>query len=141
MVPGRRLGRASDDHEGRIYFTSLSKLVGVKAATGEPGLVFGDGGEAPVRIPYTGLAVVYDDTLILGSGVFGPGQRQIAPHLNQPRGRGGGEPAGAWLRALGASGTPLWECPTLSTESDFGGGTWAGRASATASGTTCGRSP
>ena len=120
---GVAYGPATDDHEARIYFTSLSKVIALKAATGERDAGFGDGGEAAVRIPYTGVPVVYDDTLILGSSAFGPGQRHIAPHLNQPR--GGGEPTRAWPRALdGASGTLLWEFPTLPTESDFGSETW-----------------
>ena len=120
---GVAYGPATDDHEARIYFTSLSKVVALKAATGEPDPAFGDGGEAALRIPYTGVPVVYDDTLILGSSAFGPGQRHIAPHLNQPR--GGGEPTRAWPRALDAvTGTLLWEFPTLPTESDFGSETW-----------------
>ena len=119
---GVAYGPATDDHEARIYFTSLSKVVALQAATGERDAAFGDGGEAAVRIPYTGVPVVYDETLILGSSAFGPGQRHIAPHLNQPR--GGGEPARAWPRALDASGTLLWEFPTLPTESDFGSETW-----------------
>ena len=99
------------------------KVIALKAATGERDPAFGDGGEAALRIPYTGVPVVYDDTLILGSSAFGPGQRHIAPHLNQPR--GGGEPTRAWPRALDATtGALRWEFPTLPTESDFGSETW-----------------
>ena len=120
---GVAFGPATDAHEARIYFTSLSKVIALEAETGERDLAFGDGGEAAVRIPYTGVPVVYDDTLILGSSAFGPGQRHIAPHLNQPR--GGGEPTRAWPRALDATtGALRWEFPTLPTESDFGSETW-----------------
>ena len=119
---GVAYGPATDGHEARIYFTSLSKVVALKAETGEPDPAFGDGGEAALRIPYTGVPVVYDDTLILGSSAFGPGQRHIAPHLNQPR--GGGEPTQAYPRALDATGALRWEFPTLPTETDFGSETW-----------------
>ena len=120
---GVAYGPATDAHEARIYFTSLSKVVAVKAETGERDLTFGDRGEAALRIPYTGVPVVYRDTLILGSSAFGPGQDHIAPHLNQPR--GGGEPTQAYPRALdAATGDLRWEFPTLPTETDFGSETW-----------------
>ncbi len=120
---GVAYGPATDAHGARIYFTSLSKVVALQAETGERDLTFGDGGEAALRIPYTGVPVVYRDTLILGSSAFGPGQEHIAPHLNQPR--GGGEPTQAYPRALdAATGDLRWEFPTLPTETDFGSETW-----------------
>ena len=120
---GVAYGPATDTHEARIYFTSLSKVVALNADTGERDLAFGDGGEAALRIPYTGVPVVYRDALILGSSAFGPGQDHIAPHLNQPR--GGGEPTQAYPRALdAATGDLRWEFPTLPTETDFGSETW-----------------
>ena len=120
---GVAYGPATDAHEARIYFTSLSRVVALNAETGERDLAFGDEGEAALRIPYTGVPVVYEDTLILGSSAFGPGQDHIAPHLNQPR--GGGEPAQAYPRALDAvTGDLRWEFPTLPTETDFGSETW-----------------
>ena len=119
---GVAYGPATDAHEARIYFTSLSKVIALNAATGERDIAFGNQGEVELRIPYTGVPVVYDNALILGSSAFGPGQEHIAPHLNQPR--GGGEPEYAYPRALDASGALLWEFPTLPTESDFGSETW-----------------
>ena len=119
---GVAYGPATDAHEARIYFTSLSKVIALNAATGERDVTFGNQGEAELRIPYTGVPVVYENALILGSSAFGPGQEHIAPHLNQPR--GGGEPEYAYPRALDASGALLWEFPTLPTESDFGSETW-----------------
>ena len=119
---GVAYGPATDARGARIYFTSLSKVVALNAETGERDPAFGDGGEAALRIPYTGVPVVYEDALILGSSAFGPGQRHIAPHLNQPR--GGGEPTQAYPRALDATGALLWEFPTLPTETDFGSETW-----------------
>ena len=119
---GVAYGPATEAREARIYFTSLYKVIALKAATGERDIAFGNQGEAELRIPYTGVPVVYENALILGSSAFGPGQEHIAPHLNQPR--GGGEPEYAYPRALDASGALLWEFPTLPTESDFGSETW-----------------
>ena len=119
---GVAYGPATETRDARIYFTSLYKVIALKAATGERDVTFGNEGEAELRIPYTGVPVVYENALILGSSAFGPGQEHIAPHLNQPR--GGGEPEYAYPRALDASGALLWEFPTLPTESDFGSQTW-----------------
>ncbi len=120
---GVAYGPATDAHGARIYFTSLSKVIALDAATGERDRTFGGDGEVELRIPYTGVPVVYRNALILGSSAFGPGQEHIAPHLNQPR--GGGEPVYAYPRALdAATGRLRWEFPTLPTESDFGSHTW-----------------
>ena len=120
---GVAYGPGTDAHGPRIYFTSLSKVIALDAATGERDPTFGGEGEVALRIPYTGVPVVYRDALILGSSAFGPGQPHIAPHLNQPR--GGGEPVYAYPRALDATtGRLRWEFPTLPTESDFGSQTW-----------------
>ncbi|MCY4661294.1 MAG: PQQ-binding-like beta-propeller repeat protein [Acidobacteria bacterium] len=120
---GVAYGPGTDAHGPRIYFTSLSKAIALDAATGERDRTFGGDGEVELRIPYTGVPVVYRNALILGSSAFGPGQPHIAPHLNQPR--GGGEPVYAYPRALdAATGRLRWEFPTLPTESDFGSHTW-----------------
>ena len=120
---GVAYGPATDAHGARIYFTSLSKVIALDAATGARDASFGGDGEVELRIPYTGVPVVYRNALVLGSSAFGPGQEHIAPHLNQPR--GGGEPVYAYPRALdAATGRLRWEFPTLPTESDFGSHTW-----------------
>ena len=120
---GVAYGPATDAHGPRIYFTSLSRVIALNADTGERDPAFGNQGEVALRIPYTGVPVVYEDALVLGSSAFGPGQEHIAPHLNQPR--GGGEPEYAYPRALDtATGGLLWEFPTLPTETDFGSHTW-----------------
>ena len=122
---GVAYGPATDAYEPRIYFTSLSKVVALKAETGELDASFGNQGEADIRVPYNGVPVVYKDTLVLGSNVFGPGQRHIAPHLDQPR--GGGAPTYPYPRALdAATGALRWELHTIPQESDFGSQTWGG---------------
>ena len=120
---GVAYGPATDAHGPRIYFTSLSKVIALNADTGARDTTFGNRGEVTLRVPYTGVPVVYEGALVLGSSAFGPGQEHIAPHLNQPR--GGGEPEQAYPRAIDtATGGLLWEFPTLPTETDFGSHTW-----------------
>ncbi len=120
---GVAYGPATDAHGPRIYFTSLSRVIALNADTGKRDPAFGNQGEVQLRIPYTGVPVVYEGALVLGSSAFGPGQEHIAPHLNQPR--GGGEPEQAYPRAIdAATGGLLWEFPTLPTETDFGSHTW-----------------
>ena len=52
---GVACGPATDDQEAHIYVRNVSKVVALTAGTGEPDPAFGDGGEAAVRIPYTGV--------------------------------------------------------------------------------------
>ncbi len=122
---GVAYGPARDGRGPRIYFTSSSKVIALDAETGERDLAFGTGGEVGIRVPYNGVPVVYKDTLVLGSNVFGPGQPHIAPHLDQPR--GGGAPTYPYPRALDATtGALRWELHTIPQESDFGSQTWGG---------------
>ena len=113
----------NEAYGARIFFTSLGKVIALEAETGRRDLTFGNRGEAALRVPYNGVPVVYEDTLVLGSNVFGPGQQHIAPHLNRPR--GGGAPTYPYPRALDAgTGTLRWEFHTIPQESDFGNQTW-----------------
>ena len=122
---GVAYGPGNDRYRPRIFFTSLGKVIALQADTGARDLAFGDRGEVGLRVPYNGVPVVYKDTLLLGSNVFGPGQRHIAPHLDHPR--GGGAPTYPYPRALDAeTGALRWEFHTIPQESDFGNQTWAG---------------
>ncbi|MDA1093613.1 MAG: PQQ-binding-like beta-propeller repeat protein [Acidobacteria bacterium] len=113
----------NETYDARIFFTSLGKVIALKAESGERDPGFGTGGEAELRVPYNGVPVVFGDTLLLGSNVFGPGQEHIAPHLNRPR--GGGAPTYPYPRALdAATGALRWELHTIPQESDFGNQTW-----------------
>ena len=120
---GVAYGAGNDTYGPHIYFTSLNKVIALNAGTGERDTTFGNQGEVEIRVPYNGVPVVYDDILVLGSNVFGPGQRHIAPHLDQPR--GGGAPTYPYPRALdAATGALRWEFHTIPQESDFGSQTW-----------------
>ena len=122
---GVAYGPGNDAYGPRIFFTSLDRVIALHAETGERDVTFGNQGEAELRVPYNGVPVVYDDTLILGSNVFGPGQTHIAPHLDHPR--GGGAPTYPYPRALdAATGALRWEFHTIPQESDFGNQTWEG---------------
>ena len=122
---GVAYGPGNETYGPRIFFTSLGKVIALNADTGERDPTFGDQGEVELRVPYNGVPVVYKDTLLLGSNVFGPGQRHIAPHLDHPR--GGGAPTYPYPRALDArTGALRWEFHTIPQESDFGSQTWVG---------------
>ena len=119
------MGRHAMGADRGIYFTSLSRVIALDAETGERDTAFGTDGEVAIRVPYNGVPVVYKDTLVLGSNVFGPGQAHIAPHLDQPR--GGGAPTYPYPRALDArTGALRWELHTIPQESDYGSQTWEG---------------
>src|SRR6185369_10191330 len=71
----------------RIFFTSLRKLIALRADTGALDRTFGDGGE--LEIPYSGVPVLYRNVLLMGSNFFGPGERHVGPHLTTSRGEKG----------------------------------------------------
>ena len=61
----------------RIFFTSLRKLIALRADTGALDPTFGDGGELDLEIPYSGVPVIYRNVILMGSNFFGPGERHI----------------------------------------------------------------
>ena len=62
---GVAYGPATDAHGPRIYFTSQSKVIALDADTGQRDPAFGNRGEVQLRIPYTGVPVVYEGALLL----------------------------------------------------------------------------
>ena len=93
LVPRRRVlaRRPLDVARGRrpparIFFTSLRKLIALRADTGALARDFGDGGVLDLEIPYAGVPVIYRNVVLMGSNFFGPGERHIGPHLDdEPR--------------------------------------------------------
>src|SRR4030095_4723444 len=73
----------------RIFFTSMRKLIALRAETGVLDPTFGDGGELDIEIPYSGVPVLYRNVILMGSNFFGPGERHIGPHLTTSRGEKG----------------------------------------------------
>ena len=88
---GVAYGPGNDTHEPRIYYTSLWKVIALKAGTGERDPTFGNQGEVELRIPYAGVPVVYEDILLLGSNAFGPrtGAHRAPSQPAPGRGRAG----------------------------------------------------
>src|SRR5262245_6779029 len=73
----------------RIFFTSLRKLIALRADTGVLARDFADGGVLDLEIPYAGVPVLYRNIILMGSNFFGPGERHIGPHLTTSRGEKG----------------------------------------------------
>ncbi len=51
----------------RIFFTAGRLLVALDAATGEKAIAFGNGGEVPMPVAYTGAPTRFEDLVIIGS--------------------------------------------------------------------------
>ena len=73
----------------RIFFTSLRKLIALRADTGALDRTFGMGGHIDLEIAYAGVPVLYRNVVLMGSNFFGPGERHIGPHLTTNKGEKG----------------------------------------------------
>ena len=118
----RGIAQWSDGGERRIFLNSRWRLIALDAATGEPIQSFGDGGEVDLteglawdtnrlHISNTSPAVVFEDIVIVGSGV--PDNRI---YRNNPPGD---------VQAFDArTGQLLWTFHTIPKEGEFGVETW-----------------
>jgi quinoprotein glucose dehydrogenase len=70
----------------RIFFTSLRKLIALRADTGALDLTFGTDGHIDLEIAYAGVPELYRNVVLMGSNFFGPGERHIGPHLTTSKG-------------------------------------------------------
>jgi glucose dehydrogenase len=103
----------------RIFFTSLKKLIALRADTGGLDPAFGDGGELDLEVAYSGVPVVYRDVILMGSNFFGPGERHIGPHLTTSRGEKGD------VHAYDArTGKKVWDFHTIPLPGEVGNDTW-----------------
>lgn len=94
----------------RVFFTAGRRLVALDAATGEFASKFGDSGEIDMQIPYNSVAMVYNNTVIVGA--------------NTPRGANGGI---GNARAFDArSGEKVWEFESVPKPGDLGNESWEG---------------
>jgi quinoprotein glucose dehydrogenase len=103
----------------RIFFTNQRKLVALNAGTGTLDNTFGDNGEIELKIPYSGVPVVYKNVILMGSNFFGPGERHIGPQLETFYGEPGNT-HGYDAR----DGKMLWEFHTIPREGEPGNETW-----------------
>jgi quinoprotein glucose dehydrogenase len=105
----------------RIFFTSLRKLIALRADTGALDVSFGTGGHIDLEIPYSGVPVLYRNIVLMGSNFFGPGERHIGPHLTTSRGEKGD------VHAYDArTGAKAWTFHTIPQPGELGHDTWAG---------------
>src|SRR5688500_18974878 len=102
----------------RIFFTSLRKLIALRADTGALDVAFGKGGHIDLDIPYAGVPAIYRNVVLMGSNFFGPGQRHIGPHLTTSRGEKGD------VHAYDArTGAKVWTFHTIPRPGATGPGT------------------
>jgi quinoprotein glucose dehydrogenase len=103
----------------RIFFTSLRKLIALRADTGALDVAFGNGGHIDLEIPYAGVPVIYRNIVLMGSNFFGPGQRHIGPHLTTSKGEKGD------VHAYDArTGRKVWTFHTIPRPGEAGHDTW-----------------
>jgi quinoprotein glucose dehydrogenase len=103
----------------RIFFTSLRKLIALRADTGMLDTSFGNGGHIDLEIPYAGVPVIYRNIVLMGSNFFGPGQRHIGPHLTTSRGEKGD------VHAYDArTGKRVWTFHTIPLPGEAGHDSW-----------------
>ena len=104
----------------RIFFTSLRKLMALRADTGALDTTFGNGGHVDLEIPYAGVPVLYRNVVLMGSNFFGPGERHIGPHLTTSKGEKGD------VHAYDArTGKKVWDFHTIPLPGELGHDTWA----------------
>lgn len=93
----------------RILYTAGRRLVALDAATGELADGFGDAGEIDMQIPYNSVAMVFENTVVVGA--------------NTPSGAAGGI---GNARAFDArSGEKVWEFESVPRPGNPGNETWA----------------
>ena len=84
----------------------------------DPG--FGKEGSVALEVPYAGVPTVYKNLLFVGTNFYGPGERHIAPQLDQ---------AGGQIPEQHAydvrTGKELWTFHTIPRDGEPGNETWA----------------
>ncbi|MBT7226663.1 MAG: PQQ-binding-like beta-propeller repeat protein, partial [Gammaproteobacteria bacterium] len=94
----------------RILYTAGRRLVALDAATGELASEFGESGEIDMQIPYNSVAMVFENTVVVGA--------------NTPRGAAGGI---GNARAFDArNGEKVWEFESVPQPGSLGHDTWEG---------------
>ena len=67
LVPRVTYWPGAGPSTARIFFTSLRKLIALRADTGALDPTFGDGGELDLEILYSGVPVIYRNVILMGS--------------------------------------------------------------------------
>ena len=104
----------------RIIFTTSRKMMALNARTGKVDPGFGKEGSVDLEVPYAGTPTVYKNLLFVGTNFYGPGERHIAPQLDQ---------AGGQIPEQHAydvrTGKELWTFHTIPRDGEPGNETWA----------------
>jgi quinoprotein glucose dehydrogenase len=104
----------------RIIFTTSRKMMALNARTGKVDPGFGKEGSVDLEVPYAGTPIVYKNLLFVGTNFYGPGERHIAPQLDQ---------AGGQIPEQHAydvrTGKELWTFHTIPRDGEPGNETWA----------------
>jgi glucose dehydrogenase len=104
----------------RIIFTTSRKMMALNARTGKVDPGFGKEGSVDLEVPYAGVPTVYKNLLFVGTNFYGPGERHIAPQLDQ---------AGGQIPEQHAydvrTGKELWTFHTIPRDGEPGNETWA----------------
>jgi glucose dehydrogenase len=104
----------------RIIFTTGRKMMALNARTGKIDPGFGNEGEVPLTVPYDGAPTIYKNMLLIGTNFYGPGERHIAPQLDQA----GGQIPDAHGYDV-RTGKELWTFHTFPHPGEVGNDTWA----------------
>jgi glucose dehydrogenase len=103
----------------RIIFTTSRKMMALNARTGKVDPGFGKEGSVDLEVPYAGVPTIYKNLLFVGTNFYGPGERHIAPQLDQ---------AGGQIPEQHAydvrTGKELWTFHTIPREGEPGNETW-----------------
>jgi glucose dehydrogenase len=104
----------------RIIFTTSRKMMALNARTGKVDPGFGKEGSVDLEVPYAGVPTIYKHLLFVGTNFYGPGERHIAPQLDQ---------AGGQIPEQHAydvrTGKELWTFHTIPRDGEPGNETWA----------------
>jgi glucose dehydrogenase len=104
----------------RIIFTTARKMLALNARTGKIDPGFGNEGEVALTVPYDGAPTIYKNMLLIGTNFYGPGERHIAPQLDQV----GGQIPDAHGYDV-RTGKELWTFHTFPHPGEIGNDTWA----------------
>jgi quinoprotein glucose dehydrogenase len=107
-------------HPARLFFTSGHKLVAISAETGKLDTTFGDGGEITMDVPFAEVPTIYQNVILAGANVYGPGETNLHPQDEVSSGIPGDS------RAYdAATGKKRWVFHTIAQPGEVGHDTWA----------------
>ena len=107
------------NNPARVIFTTSRKMMALNAKTGKVDPGFGKEGSVDLAVPYDGAPTIYKNMLLIGTNFYGPGERHVAPQLDQAGGQIP-ESHGYDVR----TGKELWTFHTFPKPGEPGHDTW-----------------